>query len=143
MEYASRSGADVAGAASVLGMVSIRLNWLWFSHGKRNQRLNLPAPINFGKKITGADTKRRGDVIQLDQINPQRAVFDLGNSAAGRVIPARELQLVSKLVLRPTASVATPSADQPPDEISLFHWLKFSMLLVAFCPRLRIKCFAT
>jgi hypothetical protein len=124
-------------------MVSIRLNWLWFFNGETDQLLGLLAPINFGKQITWANTERGGDAIQLDQINPQRAVFDLGNSAAGRVIPARELQLVSKLVLRPTASVATPSADQPPDEISLFHWLKFSMLLVAFCPRLRIKCFAT
>ncbi|HUB87843.1 MAG TPA: hypothetical protein VMB22_08125 [Verrucomicrobiae bacterium] len=117
-----------------MGMVSIRLNWLWFSHGKRNQLFNLPAPINFGKKITGADTKRRGNVIQLDQINPQRAVFDSGNSAAGRAIPTRELQLVSERVLRPTAPVAAPSADKSAYEIPLFHSFKCFILLPVFCP---------
>jgi hypothetical protein len=111
MEYASRSGAGIAGAASVLGMVSIRLNWLWFFNGETNQLFGLLVPVNFGKQITRADTECGGDAIQLDQINPQRTVFDFGNSAAGRVIPARELQLVSERILRPTASVAAPSAD--------------------------------
>ncbi|MGB7768308.1 MAG: hypothetical protein WBN22_05570 [Verrucomicrobiia bacterium] len=121
MEYANRSGAGIAGGASVLGMVSIRLKCLWFFNGETNQLLALLAPINFGKQITWADAERGGDAIQLDQINPQRAVFDFGNSAARGVIPARELQLVSERVLRPTASVATPSADQSAYEISLFH----------------------
>jgi hypothetical protein len=41
-------------------------------------------------------------------------------------MPARELQLVGKKVLRPIKLVAL-SAHQPPDEISLFHFqpLKF------------------
>ena len=134
MEYANRSGAGIGGGASVLGMVSIRLNWLWFFNGETNQLLGLLAPINFGKQITWADAKRGGDAIQLDQINPQRAVFDFGNSAAGRVIPACELQLVSERVLRPTTSVATPSADQSAYEIPLFHWFKCFILLPVLCP---------
>ena len=78
---------------------------------ERNHFLDLPAPINFGKQFTWADAERGGKVIQLDQINPQGAVFDFGNSAARGVMPARELQLVSKFVLRPTALV-TLSAHQ-------------------------------
>lgn len=134
MEYASRSGAGAACGTSVFGMVSIRLNWLWFFHGERNQLFNLLAPINFGNKITGADTKRRRDVIQLDQINPQRAVFDFGNSATGRVIPACELQLVSERILRPTAPVAAPSADKSAYEIPLFHCFKCFILPPVLCP---------
>jgi len=117
-----------------LGMVSIRLNWLWFFNGETNQLLGLLAPINFGKQIAWADAERGGDAIQLDQINAQRTVFDFGNSAARGVIPARELQLVSERILRPTASVATPSADQSAYEIPLLHWFKCFILLPVFCP---------
>ena len=134
MEYASRSGAGIAGGASVLGMVSIRLKRLWFFNGETNQLLGLLAPINFGKQITWADAERGGDAIQLNQINPQRAVFDFGNSAARGVIPARELQLVSERILRPTASVATPSADQSAYEIPLLHWFKCFILVPVLCP---------
>jgi hypothetical protein len=134
MEYANRSGPGVADAASVSGMVSIRHYWLWFFNGETNQLLGLSAPVNFVKQITRADAERGGDAIQLDKINPQRAIFDFRNSTARGVIPARELQLVGERVLRPTASAATPSTDQSAYEIPLFHCFKFSMFSVAECP---------
>jgi hypothetical protein len=74
-----------------------------------------------------AKAERGGDVIQLNQINPQRTVLNFGNGAARGVMPASELQPVGKKVLRPIKLVAL-SAHQPPDEISLLHFqpLKFS-----------------
>jgi len=92
-------------------------------HGETNQFFGLLTPVNFGKQIAWADAERGGDATQLNQINPQGTVFDFRNGAARGIIPTRELQLVRKHVLRPTASVAAPSADQPPYEIPLLHFL--------------------
>src|SRR5665213_605801 len=116
IEYASRSASGVVAGVvfSFSGMVSIRFCWLLLC-------LNCPAPINLRKKIGRLKTKRGGDVIKLRQVNPQQAAFNFGDGIAGGVMPARKLQLVSEYVLRPTALVA-PSADQPPDEISLLHF---------------------
>jgi len=86
----------------------------------RNHRFGLLAPINFGKKILWIDAQRHGQAIQLQQINPQGAVFNFGDSAARNVMPTCELQLVGEHVLRPTVFVAL-SADKPPDEIPLLH----------------------
>jgi hypothetical protein len=86
-----------------------------------NHFLNTPVPVNFGKELHRMNAKCSGDIANLIQINPQGTVFDFGNGAAGSVIPARELQLVGKHVLRPT-SLVTLSADQPPYEIALYHF---------------------
>jgi hypothetical protein len=101
-------------------MVSIRLHWLRVFHWERNQLLNLFAPITFGEEINRTDAERGSQITHLRQINPQGTALDFGNGAARGVMPAGELQLVSKHILRPTALVA-PSADQPPDEIPLLH----------------------
>jgi hypothetical protein len=102
-------------------MVSIRLHWLRVFHWERNQLFNLFAPINCGQEINRAEAKCGGQVTHLCQINPQRAVFNFGNGAARDVMPARELQVVGKFILRPTVLVAL-SADQPPYEIPLLHF---------------------
>ena len=59
-------------------------------------------------------------VIQLRQINPQRAVFDFGNGATLGIFPASILQPVGQIILRPVELV-TPFADLSPDKIPLFH----------------------
>jgi hypothetical protein len=104
-------------------------------HWERNQLFNLFAPINFGEEINRSDAKRGSQVTHLRQINPQGTVLDFGNGAARGVMPARELQLVSKHILRPTALVA-PSANQPPDEIPLLHSStgSISHSSAIFCP---------
>jgi len=89
-------------------------------HGERNHFFDLLVPINFRKEINRLDAQGHGQVIQLQQINPQGAVFYFGDGAACGVMPAGELQLVGEYVLRPTVLVAL-SADQPPDEIPLLH----------------------
>lgn len=97
-----------------------------------NDFFNTAAPINFGKELHRLDAKRGGDITNLLQINPQGAVFDFGNGAAGGIMPPRELQLLGKLVLRPTLLVALPG-DEPVYEIALLHCLKGSMLSIAKC----------
>jgi hypothetical protein len=89
-------------------------------HGERNHFFDLLVPINLREEINRTDAQGDGHVIQLQQINPQRAVFNFGDGAACGVMPACELQFVGEYVLRPTVLVAL-SADQPPDEIPLLH----------------------
>ena len=64
--------------------------------------------------------ERHGQVIQLRQINPQRAVFDFGNGAARGILPAGIHQPVGQIALCPLKLV-TPFADLSPDKITLFH----------------------
>jgi hypothetical protein len=90
-------------------------------HWERNHLFDLLEPINFGKKIRRIDAQGHGQVIQLQQINSQGTVFNLGDGAACGVMPARKLQLVGEHVLRPTVFVAL-SADQPPYEIPPLHF---------------------
>jgi hypothetical protein len=90
-------------------------------HWERNHLFNLLVPINFGKKIHRIDAQGHGQVIQLQQINSQGAVFNFGDGTAGDVMPAHKLQFVGEFVLRPTVLVAL-SADQPPYEIPPLHF---------------------
>jgi hypothetical protein len=101
--------------------------------------LDAPAPVNFGKELHRLlNAKRGGDIINLFQVNPQGTVLDFGDGATGGVMPARELQPVGKLVLRPTLLVALPG-DEPVYEIALLHCLKDSMLSIAKCSQNRTK----
>jgi hypothetical protein len=88
---------------------------------ERNHLFDLLVPINFGNKIHRIDAQGHGQVIQLQQINPQGTVFNFGDGAAGGVVPARKLQFVGEFVLRPTVLVAL-SADQPSYEIPPLHF---------------------
>ncbi|HUA37297.1 MAG TPA: hypothetical protein VMA35_02725 [Candidatus Sulfopaludibacter sp.] len=122
MEYANRSAGDVVVfvCSSFFGIVSIRHYWLRGFQWERNHFLDLPAPINFSKEFRRSDAQRHSQVIQLQQINPQGTVLDFGDSAARGIIPASQLQLAGKSILRPLLLVAF-SAHQPPYEIALLH----------------------
>lgn len=91
-------------------------------HGERNQFFNLLTPVNSGQQINRLNAERPGDEIQLDQVNPQRTVFDLGDGAARSIMPARELQPVGEYILRPTVFVAL-SGYWSRYEIALLHHL--------------------
>ena len=63
-------------------------------------------PINIGKQVDEMDAQRSGNEEQIVFGDARRATFNLGNSAAGGVVPAGELQLDGKVRLRPAVALA-------------------------------------
>ena len=114
-------------------MVSIRFYWFGVLLRETNHLFDQLAPVNFGQEIIGADAQSLGNVIYLHQVNSQGTILDLGNGAAGGVIPARKLQFIGEYILRPRVLVAFAS-DQPTDEIPLLHVQTTQILIFAATP---------
>jgi hypothetical protein len=83
-------------------------------------------PINFGIQMDEMDTQRGGDKQQVVFGDAYRAAFDLGNGAAGGIVPAGTLQLDGKFLLRPAVALAQ-FIDLPSDQIQLLHGNRFSI----------------
>ena len=58
-------------------------------------------PINRGKQMDEVNAQGGGDEQQVVFGDTHRAAFDLGNGAAGGVVPAGKLQFDGKSLLRP------------------------------------------
>jgi hypothetical protein len=75
-------------------------------------------PVNGGIQVDEMDAQCSGDEQQVVIGNADGAAFDLGNGATGGVVPAGELQLDGKILLRP--AVALAQFDHlPTDQIQL------------------------
>jgi hypothetical protein len=75
-------------------------------------------PINLGIQVDEVNAQGGGDEQQVVIGNADRTAFDLGNGAAGGVVPAGKLQLDGKILLRP--AVALAQFDHlPTDQIQL------------------------
>ena len=72
------------------------------------------SPVNFGIKLTVLNPQRGGDDQHVKIGDADGASFDLGDGATGGVVPAGQLQLDGKLLLRP-AELPTQREDLPPD----------------------------
>ena len=77
-------------------------------------------PINFGKQMDEMNAQGGGDEQQVIFGEAQRTAFDLGNGAAGGIVPAGKLQLDGKLLLRP-AITAAQLDDLLSDQVQLLH----------------------
>ena len=73
-------------------------------------------PINFGIQVNEVNPQGGSDEQQVVFGDAQRAAFNLGNGAAGGVVPAGELQLDSKVFLRPAVTLAQFS-DLPANQV--------------------------
>jgi hypothetical protein len=63
-------------------------------------------PINFRIQVDEVDAQRGSDKQHVIIPDMERTAFDFGDCAAGGVMPARELQFDSKVLLRPAVALA-------------------------------------
>jgi hypothetical protein len=89
-------------------------------------------PINFWKQMDEMNAQGGGDEQQVVFCDAERAAFDLGNGAAGGVVPAGELQLDGKVFLRPAVTLAQFS-DLPSNQIQLLHGYRISISCNSIC----------
>jgi hypothetical protein len=83
-------------------------------------------PINLGIQVDEVNAQGGGDKQQVVFGNADRTTFDLGNGAAGGVVPAGKLQLDGKLLLRPAVALAQ-FVDLSSDQIQLLHGNRVSI----------------
>ena len=63
-------------------------------------------PVNFGIQMDEVDAQRGGNKHHVIIPDMERTAFDFGDGAAGGVVPASELQLDGKVLLRPAVALA-------------------------------------
>ena len=63
-------------------------------------------PINRGKQLDEVNAQGGGNEQQVVFGDAHRAAFDLGDGAAGGVVPAGELQFDGEVLLRPAVAAA-------------------------------------
>ena len=89
-------------------------------------------PINFWKQMDEMNAQGGGDEQQVVFGDAQRTAFDLGNGAAGGVVPAGELQFDGKFLLRPAVTLAQ-FPDLPSNYVQLLHGNRVNILRNSIC----------
>jgi len=89
-------------------------------------------PINRGKQMDEVNAQGGGDEQQVVFGDAHGAAFDLGDGAAGGVVPAGDLQFDSEVLLRP-AVAAAQFDDLLSNQVQLLHDNRVRISRDSFC----------